>query len=124
MERIGRYQVERELGRGTMSIVYKAFDPPLSIVIWRSRCCARNLPVTSPQGSAFLREARAAGGLGHPNIVTVFDVGQIDGMPFMAMDVAGRPKPLSDRLEKDNLPTVHETLDIGVQLRQRAQLCP
>jgi len=114
MERIGRYQVERELGRGTMSIVYKAFDPRidryLAVKVLREKF-ARD--VTSRQ--RFLREARAAGGLGHPNIVTVFDVGQIDGMPFMAMELLDG-ETLSDRLEKDNLPTVHETLDIGVQL--------
>ncbi len=114
MERIGRYQVESELGRGTMSIVYKAFDPRidryLAVKVLREKF-ARD--VTSRQ--RFLREARAAGGLGHPNIVTVFDVGQIDGMPFMAMELLDG-ETLSDRLERDALPGIREALDICVQL--------
>ncbi len=114
MERIGRYQVERELGRGTMSIVYKAFDPRidryLAVKVLREQF-ARD--VTSRQ--RFLREARAAGGLGHPNIVTVFDVGQIDGVPFMAMELL-EGDTLDDRLHRDVLPSVRETLEIGVQL--------
>ncbi|MEN1727319.1 MAG: protein kinase [Pseudomonadota bacterium] len=114
MERIGRYQVERELGRGTMSIVYKAFDPRidryLAVKVLREKF-ARD--VTSRQ--RFLREARAAGGLGHPNIVTVFDVGQIDGLPFMAMELL-EGDTLDDRLDRDISPSIHETLDIAIQL--------
>ncbi|AKS40919.1 serine/threonine-protein kinase [Wenzhouxiangella marina] len=114
MERIGRYQVERELGRGTMSIVYKAFDPRidryLAVKVLREQF-ARD--VTSRQ--RFLREARAAGGLGHPNIVTVFDVGQIDGVPFMAMELLDGDT-LADRLERDDLPNVSESIEIAIQL--------
>jgi len=114
MERIGRYQVECELGRGTMSIVYKAFDPRidryLAVKVLRESF-ARD--VTSRQ--RFLREARAAGGLGHPSIVTVFDVGQIDGMPYMAMELLDGDT-LADRLAAPHAPTLRETLDLVIQL--------
>jgi len=114
MERIGRYQVERELGRGTMSIVYKAFDPRidryLAVKVLREKF-ARD--VTSRQ--RFLREARSAGGLGHPNIVTVFDVGQIDGLPFMAMELL-EGDTLDDRLNEETPLSVEEVLEIGIQL--------
>ncbi len=114
MERIGRYQVERELGRGTMSIVYKAFDPRidryLAVKVLRENF-ARD--VTSRQ--RFLREARAAGGLGHPNIVTVFDVGQIDGVPFMAMELLDGDT-LDDRLSEETRLSVREAIEIAVQL--------
>jgi len=114
MERIGRYQVERELGRGTMSIVYKAFDPRidryLAVKVLREKFARE---VSSRK--RFLREARAAGGLGHPNIVTVFDVGQIDGVPYMAMELL-EGDTLDDRLSDDTALSVHETLEIGVQL--------
>jgi len=114
MERIGRYQVERELGRGTMSIVYKAFDPRidryLAVKVLREKF-ARD--VTSRQ--RFLREARSAGGLGHPNIVTVFDVGQIDGVPFMAMELL-EGDTLDDRLDEQQQLSVREVLEISVQL--------
>ncbi len=114
MERIGRYQVDCELGRGTMSIVYKAFDPRidryLAVKVLRESF-ARD--VTSRQ--RFLREARAAGGLGHPSIVTVFDVGQIDGMPYMAMELLDGDT-LADRLAAPHAPTLRETLDLTIQL--------
>jgi eukaryotic-like serine/threonine-protein kinase len=114
MERIGRYQVERELGRGSMSIVYKAFDPRidryLAVKVLREQF-ARD--VTSRQ--RFLREARAAGGLGHPNIVTVFDVGQIDGVPYMAMELL-EGDTLADRLVDGQQLKLREILDLAVQL--------
>ncbi|MDT8408227.1 MAG: serine/threonine-protein kinase [Wenzhouxiangellaceae bacterium] len=86
MERIGRYEIIRELGRGSMSIVYAGFDGRidrhLAIKVLRSQY-ARDVGARQ----RFLREARAAGGLGHPNIVTVFDVGQVDGSPYMVMEM-------------------------------------
>lgn len=114
MERIGRYQVERELGRGSMSIVYEALDPRidrrLAIKVLREGY-ARD--VASRQ--RFLREARAAGGLNHPNIVTVFDVGQTDGLPFIAMELLpGRT--LADFLEADENPGPDGILDLAIQL--------
>lgn len=114
MERIGRYQVERELGRGSMSIVYKAFDPRidryLAVKVLREQF-ARD--VTSRQ--RFLREARAAGGLGHHSIVTVFDVGQIDGVPYMAMELL-QGDTLADRLADGREMNLREILDLIIQL--------
>ncbi len=114
MERIGRYEVERELGRGTMSIVYKAFDPRidrfLAVKVLREKFARE---VASRQ--RFLREARAAGSLGHPNIVTLFDVGQVDGMPYLAMELL-EGDTLGDRLERSPLLSVREVLDLVIQL--------
>lgn len=114
MERIGRYQVERELGRGSMSIVYKAFDPRidryLAVKVLREQF-ARD--VTSRQ--RFLREARAAGGLGHHNIVTVFDVGQIDGVPYMAMELL-QGDTLADRLTQTHETSLRQVMDLAIQL--------
>jgi eukaryotic-like serine/threonine-protein kinase len=114
MERIGRYQVEREVGRGSMSIVYKAFDPRidryLAVKVLREQF-ARD--VTSRQ--RFLREARAAGGLGHPSIITVFDVGQIDGVPYMAMELLDG-ETLADRLASGRQLGLREVLDLAIQL--------
>ena len=114
MERIGRYQVEAELGRGNMSIVYKAFDPRidryLAVKVLRDKY-ARD--VSSRQ--RFLREARAAGGLGHPNIVTVFDVGQIDGVPYLAMELL-EGDTLADRLDAAEPPSLKESLELLIQL--------
>jgi serine/threonine-protein kinase len=102
---IGRYLIERELGRGAMGVVYLATDPQLHRQVAVKTC---SLPdgVSEEQAALFrerfLREARAAASLSHPGIVTVYDAGEDDtlGLPYIAMEyVAGRT--LRQRLEKD-----------------------
>jgi len=114
MERIGRYRIERELGRGSMSIVYEAFDPHinrnLAVKVLRERY-ARDLR----SRQRFLREARAAGGLSHANIVTVFDVGQHEGLPYLAMERL-RGQSLEEYLEAGGRLEMREILAIGIQL--------
>jgi serine/threonine-protein kinase len=82
---IGKYLVEGVLGRGGMGTVYLARDPGLD-----RRVAVKTLtlgPAHSPElRMRFLREAQAAGGLGHPNIVTVYDVGEDAGQPYIAME--------------------------------------
>ena len=114
MERLGRYQIEGELGRGSMSIVYEAFDPHidrrLAVKVLRERYVRE---VKSRQ--RFLREARSAGGLNHPNIVTVFDVGQFEGLPYLVMErLSGQS--LEEYLESGHRPSPAEVIDIGIQL--------
>jgi tetratricopeptide (TPR) repeat protein len=81
----GRYQVVGELGRGGMGIVYKAKDTVLDRLV-----AYKVLPDTlkeNPQALAnFLREAKAAAKLNHPNIVTVYDAGEQDGRYYIAME--------------------------------------
>ncbi len=114
MERLGRYQIERELGRGSMSIVYEAFDPHinrrLAVKVLRERY-ARD--VKSRQ--RFLREARSAGGLSHPNIVTVFDVGQFEGLPYMVMERL-QGESLEEFLAAGNSLDARQVIEIGIQL--------
>jgi serine/threonine-protein kinase len=87
----GRYRILRLLGRGGMGAVYLAQDSQLG------RQVALKVPffdaAESPQRvERFVREARSAVGLQHPNICTVFDAGQIDGRPFITMAyIAGTP---------------------------------
>lgn len=119
MERLGRYQIERELGRGSMSIVYEAFDPHinrrLAVKILRERF-ARD--VKSRQ--RFLREARSAGGLSHPNIVTVFDVGQFEGSPYLVMERL-QGESLEEFLSDGNILNTREVIEIGIQLASALQ---
>ncbi len=88
----GRYQIIDKLGRGAMGLVYRAIDP----LIERELAIKTLLPdlpedIVAEVRERFLREARAAGKLSHPNIVTVFDVGEQDGVGYIAMElVAGR----------------------------------
>ncbi|MEJ2455385.1 MAG: protein kinase [Candidatus Thiodiazotropha sp.] len=105
-ETIGRFHVIETIGEGAMSIVYKAYDPEinraLAIKVLRGECAA------DPEYRyRFLQEAKAAGKLTHPNIVTIFDVGEADAGPYIAMEhlegltldrlmASGRPVPLRD----------------------------
>jgi WD40 repeat protein/tRNA A-37 threonylcarbamoyl transferase component Bud32 len=86
----GRYRIEREIARGGMGIVYEAIH-----VMLEKRIALKVLSVRSMADAGhlerFFREARTAAGLHHTNIVPVFDVGQVCGMPYYAMQyIEGR----------------------------------
>jgi tetratricopeptide (TPR) repeat protein/predicted Ser/Thr protein kinase len=86
LQTIGKYEVEKVLGRGGMGTVYQARDP----VIHRTVALKTMTPgvADTPELKArFLREAQAAGGLRHHNIVTVYDLGEDRGQPFIAMEL-------------------------------------
>src|SRR5438477_742541 len=77
MEKLGRYEILAELGRGAMGTVFQARDPKINRTVAIKTI---NLKAANPQEEAeylqrFFREAQAAGKLAHPGIVTVFDVG-------------------------------------------------
>jgi len=81
---IGRYEIQRRLGRGGMGTVYVAHDPVLGRMV-AIKVFAGDLDV--PQAAErFAREARAAAALNHPNIVTVFDFGEYDSQAFIVME--------------------------------------
>ncbi len=81
----GRYRITGKLGRGGMGVVYKAQDSVLDRTV-----ALKVLPETlkeNPQSlKNFLREAKSAAQLNHPNIVTVFDAGEQDGVYYIAME--------------------------------------
>jgi len=94
--RFGRYLLEQELGRGGMGVVYRATDTLLS------RPVAVKIPFASgPQAATirrrFLAEATAAAALTHPNICPIYDLGEIDGTPYLTMAYV-RGTPLADRV--------------------------
>ena len=85
---LGRYKILGELGRGAMGAVYRAVDP----LIERDVAIKTLLPELPPEvmeevRERFIREARSAGRLNHPNIVTIFDVGEQDGVAYIAMEL-------------------------------------
>src|SRR5688572_20771268 len=84
-ESIAHFQLRRELGRGAFGVVYVAFDPILN------REVALKVPKFSGEQQVlqqrFLREARAAAGLKHPNIVTVFQCSREGEPPYLAMEL-------------------------------------
>jgi len=86
----GRYVIVEEIARGGMGIVYKATDSVLERTV-AYKILAANLKTNDTAVKYFLREARAAAKMSHPNIVTVFDAGEQDGEFYMAMEyVEGR----------------------------------
>ncbi len=100
--KIGRFIVLRKLGQGAMGIVYLAYDPKLD------RKVALKLVDTSSLGSEMgdaqvrlEREARAAAALGHPNVVTVYDVGHQDADVFLAMEFV-EGETLTDWMKRDH----------------------
>jgi tetratricopeptide (TPR) repeat protein len=83
---IGRYQVVRRLGSGGMGSLYLARDPELDRLV-AIKLVKDNLADEDEELRArFAREARSVARLHHPNIVTVFDVGELEGRPFIAME--------------------------------------
>src|SRR5690242_2867479 len=86
---IGRYELQGALGGGGMGVLYLARDPAIdrlvAIKLLRDGSDSANIR------ERFAREARSAGRLHHPNIVAIFDVGEHDGEPFIAMEyIQGR----------------------------------
>lgn len=86
-QKFGRFEVQREIGRGAMGIVYLALDPALQRpVAIKSLRLAGSATDLTPVQQRFVEEARAAARLNHPNIVTVYEVGQEGGVAYIAME--------------------------------------
>jgi eukaryotic-like serine/threonine-protein kinase len=90
----GRYELLEELGRGAMGVVYKAQDPVIgrNVAVKTMHLSEAGTGLTREElSSRFQREARAAGLLSHPNIVTVYDAGEEDGLFYITMEyIEGR----------------------------------
>ncbi|MDF1820293.1 MAG: serine/threonine-protein kinase [Alcanivoracaceae bacterium] len=86
---LGRYQVEKELGRGAMGIVYQGRDPKINrVVAIKTLNLSEEFEPDELQEvkERFFREAEAAGKLNHPNIVTVYDAGEEHDLAYIAME--------------------------------------
>ncbi|MGE5414211.1 MAG: serine/threonine-protein kinase, partial [Syntrophomonadaceae bacterium] len=91
--RLGRFQIASVLGQGAMGVVYLAHDPEIGRSVAIKTVRPESVGESGPDVEArFLREAKLAGRLQHPNIVTIYDVGREGGVCFIAMEhVDGRP---------------------------------
>ncbi|MGE3819894.1 MAG: protein kinase [Isosphaeraceae bacterium] len=106
LERLGRYQILKELGRGGFGLVYLAFDAQLE------RHVALKVPLERDQrrhsgNHTLAREGRAAAGLNHPHILPIHDAGEIDDVPFIAMAYCPGPtlgKWLKEQSEPVSVP--------------------
>ena len=88
MESLGRYRIIGEIGHGAMGVVYRALDPVIEREL-AIKTLKPDLPAdtVAEVRERFLREARSAGKLSHPNIVIVHDVGEENGVAYMAMEL-------------------------------------
>ncbi|HYL81660.1 MAG TPA: bifunctional serine/threonine-protein kinase/formylglycine-generating enzyme family protein [Candidatus Acidoferrum sp.] len=120
MELLGRYEILQELGRGAMGVVYKARDPNIDRLV--------AIKVISPEAGMdpakakelrdrFQREARAAGRLSHPNIVTIYDCSEVEGRAYIAMEFI-EGQTLEGLIHADHLFAVEDVGAIGNQVAQ------
>ncbi len=114
MQQAGRYQILERIGRGGMATVFKAHDPTIGRDV-AVKFLHASLCEGEDYRGRFLQEARAAGGLSHPNIVIVHDVGEIDGRPYMAMELLSGIS-LAEELDTSKTIPVRDTVVMGIQL--------
>lgn len=114
---LGRYEVERELGRGAMGVVYLGKDPKIARTVAIKTLSYQAFDEGELQDlkARFFREAEAAGRLSHPDIVTVYDVGEEADLAFIAMDYA-HGRPLSEFCKPGRLLPVATVLDITARV--------
>jgi serine/threonine-protein kinase len=115
LKNIGKYEIVSELGQGAMGIVYKARDP----LIGRSvalKTITGGLADKPELLERFYQEARSAGALQHPNIVTIFELGKEEGTPFIAMEFIE-----GESLEK--IIARRDSLALSKKIGYMAQIC-
>jgi serine/threonine protein kinase/tetratricopeptide (TPR) repeat protein len=114
---IGPYEVLEQLGSGGMGVVYRARDTRLHREVAIKVLSETYLgPGTPGQATheRFLREARSASSLNHPNICTIYDVGEQDGKPYLVMELL-QGRTLKEVLRGDPLP-LPEALEFSIQI--------
>jgi len=114
-DKIGKYQIVGKIGQGAMGEVFKAHDPLLNRLI-AVKTIAGSPGAESDAHKRFLREAQSAARLNHPNIITVFDLGEEHGRIFMAMELLEG----TDLREMINSQSV---VDLGQKLDFMEQVC-
>lgn len=118
IKKLGRYEIIQVLGQGAMGIVYKGVDPKIGRTV-----ALKTLKTTGelPENQLvefkrrFSQEAQSAGRLNHPNIVTVYDVGEEEGVAFIAMEFI-KGKPLDEMISEKQPLSVDQIVGIMSQI--------
>ncbi|HNL27791.1 MAG TPA: serine/threonine-protein kinase, partial [bacterium] len=117
-KKLGRYEIVQVLGQGAMGIVYKGVDPMIGRTV-ALKTLKSGSEIPEQQLTEFKRrfaqEAQSAGRLNHRNIVTVYDVGEEEGLAYIAMEfIKGRP--LDDLIAEKHPFTIEQIVDIMIQI--------
>ena len=116
---LGRYEIVAELGKGAMGVVYRANDPMLNRMVAIKTI---NTEEAGHEGMAeyearFYTEAKAAGGLNHPNIIIIYDIGKSGHLVYMAMEyIEGRE--LRELLAQGQPLAVVQAVDVAAQVAE------
>jgi len=114
MESFGRYQLHEQLGQGGMGVVYRAHDTVLERIV-ALKLVGVSYTDDPEMRERFFREARAAAQLTHKNIVTVYDLGEHDGRPYLAMEyLAG--EDLQRRLARPDRMPFSRRLEVACEI--------
>jgi len=111
---LGRYEIERELGKGAMGSVYLGKDPKISrVVAIKTMALSQEFAADELQEvkNRFFREAETAGRLTHPSIVTIYDAGEEDDLAYIAMEFL-KGSDLTGYIKKDRLLPINKVLDL------------
>jgi serine/threonine protein kinase len=116
-EQIGRYKIEKRLGAGSMAVVYKAIDPAIGRTV-----AIKTIKIDSSMGfeqeelrQRLIHEAQSAGMLNHPNIVTIYDIGEQDNVDYIAMEFV-EGESLADWMARNPMAPVQQTVSIIEQI--------
>lgn len=118
ISQLGRYEMVSELGQGAMGVVYKARDPLIDrVVAIKTINLGLALEEKEEYEGRFYQEARAAGRLNHPNIVTIYDVGKSGSIAYIAMEFL-QGNELRDLLREERNMPVEQIVDIVAQVAE------
>ncbi len=114
IQTLGRYQIQKRVGEGAMADVYRAYDPSIDRTL-AIKILKTELQYDADYAAFFLREAKSAGALSHPNIVTIYDAGNGESGPYIVMEYLDG-ETLDHALSSGRHFTPEEIISIGYQL--------
>jgi eukaryotic-like serine/threonine-protein kinase len=116
LDNIGRYKLEERIGEGAMADVYRAFDPRINRHL-AIKVLKKEFVQDQEYSARFLQEAKAAGALSHPNIVTIYDIGETGGQPYIVMELLDG-QPLDALMLEQKKLKPDRVMAYGIQITQ------
>jgi eukaryotic-like serine/threonine-protein kinase len=113
-ERVGRFEVRERLGGGGMGDVYRAYDTELTRTV-AIKVLGKKYASDALSKRRFLREAQMASILSHPGIATIYEIGELSGVPYIVMEYV-EGDTLAERIADRGPMPFREIVDIGCQI--------